>query len=209
MNKLENLSSAVDGELDEQEMAFLLKDMNESDRERFDNYTLVGDLLRSNDLGHFHSARLMKQISAVIDEEPTVLAPSLGKRQALRLGSIWNARWVASAAAVGIFSFAINQYVPPLDTEVQMVKTNQATQISDREVALWQEYFMAHQQNLLRGGLAGVSPIVRADASQPNIATTERVRMDQSQPSGWMNVWGGDSVNSQSRVQYQYVSAGR
>lgn len=209
MNRLENLSSCLDGELSESELADLFRTIHAPDLEKAEEFLLVGDLLRSSDLAEFHSPDLVGKIYASIESEPTVISSTLVSMARSRKPSFWSGRWVASAAAVCLFSLAIYQSVPPIASEVQMVKTNSSTTMTDREIALWQEYFLAHQQNVLRGGLAGVSPIARADAYQPRVENTERVKMDQSQVSDWMNVWAPDPYMDQNHVQYQYVSASR
>jgi hypothetical protein len=119
-------------------------------------------------------------------------------------------RMLASVAAIGFFSFALNQVVPPQDAQVQMVRTQAVSNtMSDEDLALWQEYFMAHQQNSVRGGLAGVSPIARLNTDRPTIDNTQRLIVNNHGAAQWMNVWEPSPQGSNPTVQFNYVSSSR
>ena len=90
-----------------------------------------------------------------------------------------------------------------------MLTVQQAAPISDKEVALWQEYFLAHQQNVMRSGLSGVSPIARAEADQPRLQVTNRVNLTESRAGDWINIWDQPTSNQNARVEYQYISSAR
>lgn len=211
MIKPENISALIDGELDELGLTELMAQMRQEDKEKIDEYFLVGDLLRSNELAPYHSSGLLERVQVAIEQEPTVISPVLknkiaqDKRSAQKLG----ASWVAGVAAVALFAFGINQSVPPLDSEVQMLTVQQAAPISDKEVALWQEYFLAHQQNVMRSGLSGVSPIARAEADQPKLHLTNRVNLSESRAGEWINIWDQAPGHQNARVEYQYISSAR
>ena len=81
--------------------------------------------------------------------------------------------------------------------------------ISDQELALWQEYFMAHQQNSVRSGLSGVSPIARVEADRPTINGTEKLIVNNAGAAEWMNVWEPSPHSSDPSVQFNYVSSSR
>lgn len=211
MKKPEEISALIDGELDELSLAQLMSQMRQEDKDKIDEYFLIGDLLRSSELAPHHSISLLSRVQASIEREPTVISPVLknkianDKRPTQRAG----ASWVAGVAAVGLFAFGINQSVPPLDSEVQMLTVQQAAPISDKEVALWQEYFLAHQQNVMRSGLSGVSPIARAEADQPRLQVTNRVNLTESRAGDWINIWDQPTSNQNARVEYQYISSAR
>lgn len=216
MNRNEQISALLDGELSEAELKLLLADSESEDSLTFGHYGLVGDLIRSSEIARFHSPVLVKSIEDALANEPTVLAPTIATDQARktlvqRMLAPARARLaLASLMAVGFVSFALNQAVPPLENQVQMVR-GQATEntFTDEELALWQEYFMAHQQNIIRGGLAGVSPLARMEADRPMLDNREHVLVTNSSAGEWMNVWEPSIGPADTPVQYNYVSSGR
>lgn len=216
MNRNEQISAMLDGELEEAQLKSFLSAMAEEDLQTWQAYSAVGDVLRSSDMASFHSPALLGRIQASLADEPTVIAPVLATRLARQsaLQRVFSAgrsrRLIASVAAVGFFSFALNQAIPPVDSQVQMVRTQSVNNtLSDEELALWQEYFMAHQQNSVRGGLSGVSPIARVEAERPILNNTERVIVNNTQAVEWMNVWEPSPYGTDPTVQFNYVSSGR
>jgi negative regulator of sigma E activity len=216
MNRNEQISAMLDGELEEAQLKSLLSAMAEEEVQTWQAYSAVGDVLRSSDMASFHSPALLDRIQASLADEPTVIAPvlatSLARQSALQrvFSAGRSRRLIASVAAVGFFSFALNQAIPPVDSQVQMVRTQSVNNtLSDEELALWQEYFMAHQQNSIRGGLSGVSPIARVEAERPILNNTERVIVNNTQAAEWMNVWEPSPYGTDPTVQFNYVSSGR
>lgn len=216
MNRNEQISAMVDGELDEAELRVLLEAMGEEETQAWQDYCAVGDLIRSSEMITFHSPDLLGRIASSLESEPTVVAPILAtqisRQTALqRLFSVGRSRrLLASVAAVGFFSFALNQAIPPLDSQVQMVRTQTVdSTFTDEELALWQEYFMAHQQNSIRGGLSGVSPIARVEADRPMLDNTETVIVTNSSAGEWMNVWEPSAYSADHNVEFNYVSSSR
>lgn len=216
MNRNEMISAMLDGELGEQELKSILGSLTEEEHVAWDDFSLVGDLMRSSDMARFDSANLLDRIEASIAAEPTVLAPVLATKSAREnlvarvLKSSQPRRLIASVAAVGFFSFVLNQAVPPLDTQVQIVRKQPVENtVTDQDLALWQEYFMAHQQNSMRSGLSGVSPIARVESDRAMIDRTERVVVDNLAGADWMNVWEPATAQYDSGVQYNFVSSGR
>lgn len=216
MNRNEQISAMLDGELDEASLKAILSSMDDDDVQAWQTYSAVGDLIRSSDTAAFHSPPLLQRIEAGLGQEPTVVAPVLAtalvrQSAAQRLFAAGlSKRLLASLAAVGFFSFAMNQAIPPLDTQVQMVRTQAADNaFTDEELALWQEYFMAHQQNSVRSGLSGVSPIARVEADRPSLNNTERVIVNDIDAAEWMNVWEPSAQGTDHSVQFNYVSSSR
>lgn len=216
MNRNEQISAMLDGELDELELKALFAALGEDEAQTWQDFCAVGDLMRSSDMATFHSPALLEKIEASIAQEPTVVAPVLATNAAREsaLKRLFSAgrskRLLASVAAVGFFSFALNQVIPPLENQVQIVRTEAVNQsISDQELALWQEYFMAHQQNSIRGGLSGVSPIARVEADRPTLDRTERLIVNNAGAAEWMNVWEPSPNGANSSVQFNYVSSSR
>jgi len=217
MERKEQMSAILDGELEEDQLRSAIRSLNPDDMATYASYALVGDLLRASDMMRFHSGSLVDRVEAALEQEPTVLAPLMATEQARKtrlaraLGLGRSRRLVASVAAIGFFSFALNQAVPPQDSQLQMVRTAAVVEsgFTDEELALWQEYFMAHQQNSVRSGLAGVSPIARVEADRPSVNNTVRVNVDDVEASEWMNVWDSAVYSPNGGVQFNYVSSSR
>lgn len=216
MNRNEQISAMLDGELDEAELKRLLGAMGAEEAQTWQGYCAVGDLIRSSEMIAFHSPDLVGRISASLENEPTVVAPVLAAQmdRQTALQRVFAAgrsrRLLASVAAVGFFSFALNQAIPPLDSQVQMVRTQAVENtFTDEELALWQEYFMAHQQNSIRGGLSGVSPIARVEADRPMLDNTETIIVNNSGAGEWMNVWEPSPYSTDPSVEFNYVSSRR
>lgn len=217
MAHTEQLSALMDGELDEQSLGAVLRSLDDDALEDWHLLCAVGDVMRSSELSAHHSPVFLKRFEAALAEEATVLAPAASahwsRRVVQRLSRTGSTRrMAASAAAVAVFSLAMYQAVPPLERSVQMVRTIPVQTVSDQDLALWQEYFMAHQQNSLRSGLSGVSPIARVDADRPQLNTVSQMNVGTPEGLGWMNVWqpsdDGVAMDSSS-VRFNYVSAGR
>ncbi|HEX4856552.1 MAG TPA: sigma-E factor negative regulatory protein [Limnobacter sp.] len=216
MNRHQQISAMLDGELSEAEFKALMDTADEADIQAWGSYSMVGDLIRSSELASFHSGSLLKSIEARLAEEPVVLAPVLAtqaRRKGLadRLLANGRTRYIAaSVAAVGLVSFALNQAVPPLDGKVQMVRGQSVeSTVTDEELALWQDYFMAHQQNIIRGGLGGVAPLARVEADRPLIDNREHLILGNPGAGEWMNVWEPAFESAEAPVQYNFVSTGR
>ncbi|VWX35932.1 MULTISPECIES: sigma-E factor negative regulatory protein [unclassified Limnobacter] len=216
MNRNEQISAMLDGELDEVELKFLLNAIGAEEAQTWQGYCAVSDLIRSSEMIAFHSPDLLARIESSIQNEPTVIAPVLAAQleRQTALQRVFTAsrsrRLLASMAAVGFFSFALNQAIPPVDSQVQMVRTQAIENtFTDAELALWQEYFMAHQQNSIRGGLSAVSPMARVDAERPMLDNTERVIVNNSGAGEWMNVWEPSPHSTDPTVRFNYVSSSR
>jgi len=72
----DNLSALVDGELDSTRAKHLITDITASDelRARWANYHVISDAMQGNGQ-HNQTIDLSAQISAALEDEPTVLAP--------------------------------------------------------------------------------------------------------------------------------------
>ncbi|MCQ8895929.1 sigma-E factor negative regulatory protein [Limnobacter humi] len=212
----EQLSALLDGELDDQDLDAVIRNLDDDALQTWHLLNTVGDVMRSSELVAHHSPSFLKRFEVELSKEATVLAPALAahwsQRMVQRLSRTSSTRrMVASAAAVAVFSFAMYQAVPPLERSVQMVRTTPVQTVSDQDLALWQEYFMAHQQNSLRSGLSGVSPIARVEAERPQLNTVSQVNVGTPDGLDWMNVWqpSDDAWMDSSSVRFNYVSAGR
>lgn len=110
----EALSALVDGEADARTVASLSARWRDEValRERWHNYQLIGDVLRSEELGgRGHDAAFLKRLRTQLDREPVVLAPRaspVSKEAAAalprqRAASAGLRRWATPAAVAAGF----------------------------------------------------------------------------------------------------------
>lgn len=216
MNRNEQISAMLDGELSQADVKTLFPFQQVEDIQTWQNYCAVGDCLRSSDLMAFHSPALLDGIRKALENEPTMLAPVLmtamtRKNMAQRIYGASKTRQVlASLAAVGFLGYLLNQAVPPVDGQIQMVRVQARENVfTDDELALWQEYFMAHQQNSAQSGLSNVTQIAKVEADRALLDNTKRVIVNNTPISDWMNVWQVSEQANDLSVRFNYVSANR
>jgi sigma-E factor negative regulatory protein RseA len=103
MKEREQLSALVDDELDAREVQATLDWLKKNPEERalWNDYQLIGDVLRGGDLAH---VQLGESISRRLAQEPTVLAPRLARATEEPVSPY--ARWAAVAAAVSVVALA-------------------------------------------------------------------------------------------------------
>lgn len=203
MSTQEMVSALLDGELDDSQLDGLLSRWDTECDEAWRTMALTADLLRSTELAQFDDAGFMSRFEARLAQEPVVIAPEARNRLRSRfltgVRRNWlNARAVATVAAVGFVSLAVHQFVPTLDNQFVAAHGHVAVQqtVSDDELALWQEYFLAHQHYGARGGLAVVSPIARAEAENPQFQGSRASSAAPDESADWMNVWQANSTAS-------------
>lgn len=215
--KLENLSALMDGELPDEELDALFKDLDDGLLSAWHESQLAGDVLRSSELAAHHNPEFLVRFAEVLKQEPVVVAPQLDtverRKKAGRFRSLVRVgvgrNMAVSAAAIALFSFGLFQTVPPLDSEVQIVRTADLSNVSEDDLALLRDYLMAHQQNSAPGGIAGVSSIAAGTLDSPQLSSTERVVASSTNAGEWMNVWRPSSELEGQNVQFTYVSSHR
>lgn len=78
-NQDELISSAIDGELSTKQLDELMSKIRADDADdlmvTWENYHVIGDVLRSDDLSVEFSSDFARKFSARLDAEPTILAP--------------------------------------------------------------------------------------------------------------------------------------
>ncbi len=110
----EDLSAWLDGEVDDPAAELLMVKVLASgdDRRRFEQWCLVGDALRSQEVAAGHSPRLCARIADALKAEPVLLAPralpARRRRPSTLTRHIASGVAVAAAAAVVVF-FALPQ----------------------------------------------------------------------------------------------------
>lgn len=108
-------------------------------RQLWENYHLIGDVLRSEELAIEPSELFYARLSKAIDEEPIVFAPKALKPP------MWR-RWLVPTAAVSAALLVTLWFVQPEPvTEVSPILANADD--------LWGDYIDAHR-SLTGGGLA-------------------------------------------------------
>lgn len=108
-------------------------------RQLWDNYHLIGDVLRSDDLAIDPSDLFYARLSKAIDEEPVVFAPNSLKAQAWR-------RWLVPSAAISAALLATLWFVQPEPID-------EVSPVLASADELWMDYIDAHR-SLTGGGLA-------------------------------------------------------
>lgn len=123
-------------------------------RQVWDTYHLIGDVMRSQDLAIRPSDRFYARVSAAIDAEPVVLAPSaVSHRNGWRLGLSGLAVAAAVASVVWIARPVLFGEVPvvPQDTPV-LAQAQPTTPVEAGDPAL-DDYMAAHR------AIVGAGPI--------------------------------------------------
>lgn len=112
----ESLSALVDNELDGPEAAKVISAVStdESLKEAWDQYHLIGDAMRASGL---NSINVRHQVATRLAEEPTVLAP----RRWLRQGRVRTASAVALAASMSFAAVVAWQQLAVNDHGAAMV----------------------------------------------------------------------------------------
>ncbi|KAF1045059.1 MAG: hypothetical protein GAK35_01513 [Herbaspirillum frisingense] len=82
----EQISALADGELSSEEMTIALAALRSSkeDKEAWEVYHQIGDVLRSEDMGVSLSAGFSAKMSALLDAEPTIVAPQAAPAEAAK-----------------------------------------------------------------------------------------------------------------------------
>ncbi|NUU00301.1 sigma-E factor negative regulatory protein [Herbaspirillum robiniae] len=86
----EQISALADGELGSEEMTIALAALRSSkeEREAWDVYHQIGDVLRSEDMSVSLSAGFSAKMSALLDAEPTIVAPQAPVEEAVKPAAV-------------------------------------------------------------------------------------------------------------------------
>lgn len=148
----ESLSALVDNELDGPEATKVISaaSTDESLKEAWDEYHLIGDAMRASGL---NSINVRHRVAARLAEEPTVLAP----RRWLREGRVRTAGAVALAASMSFATVVAWQQLAVNGSSVSMVAADKgvpvqvAQQVQSANGPLARDngedpYLLAHQE---------------------------------------------------------------
>jgi len=162
------ISALMDGELAQHEAGGALEALcaEGEARDGWRRYHLIGDLMRdphtlSGGFGAGFSARVADRIAL----EPTVLAPSRRRIEALRM-PVWALSAAASLAAValvGWVAFGPGDEAQVAQSQPQVLAMPEAPQVAPPAAA--NDYLLAHQGYSPRNSLQGAAPYVRTVSS--------------------------------------------
>jgi negative regulator of sigma E activity len=197
MGKEEQISAMLDGELSEQELAQVLASLDEGDLDAWHGYSMVGDLIRSSELAAFHDEPLLKRIEGALEQEVVVVAPQLKTVLKHRFFEAF-----VSIAAAGRASFAmaavcflavlVYRVVPLVDGvgHGQSVAARSAQTVGAADLALWEEYLIAHHHHSVNGAIPSWSSMGRIDPRNlVMIGQVDEKPKEDSSASDWLNVW--------------------
>lgn len=114
ISKLEDISALTDGEMSEAAISAFLAQMNSpQEKQTWDIYHQIGDVLRSDDLAVPVSADFAKKFSARFASEPVILLPETHRKNKQSEGFPYLRTYMgmASATAAAIFALLV---IPPL-----------------------------------------------------------------------------------------------
>jgi sigma-E factor negative regulatory protein RseA len=170
----ERLSAMVDGELQGPEASALLRRLPEERAlsQRWDEYHLIGDVLRGTPLAGFDAGRFGSSLAA----EPLIFAPgALAAPRGLQraLG--------AAALAAGVGALAVALWVAMPGGRDARLATLAAAPVQDGRAGVpdavgVQDYLLAHQRFASSALLQGAAPYVRLVDDRPTPAARGALR---------------------------------
>jgi sigma-E factor negative regulatory protein RseA len=170
------LSCLLDGELGADECRELVERLrhDEDACRRWMRFNCVGDAMRSADVASWHSEGFVARVSAALDKEPTILAPSaLTSRSRLRRWVLPGAGAAVAAAILVAVGLPARQTAPPEATAARStgaptmsLATARAPTQVDRSPAL-ERYLAAHRELAAPTLMPNSTPYVRTSAAVP------------------------------------------
>ncbi len=201
-SRLERLSSVIDESCSDQELEAMLADWDEATMTtHWDEFHLIGDLMRSSDMASVAHVNCVAAVSAAIANEPTPIAVKPLKAEPVYLSSLptyqaknWRrqaANWMSAAAAIGFVSWTIstvNQNEGVNLAASSFVRpVAQAQTVAAPAPAEWQELLQYHQAAMS----SQMSPIVRANMNSVNVVVEpDRAAQAANDDSmEWIRLW--------------------
>lgn len=169
------ISMLMDSDLDGRDNPRLI-DRLEEDAElkaTWARYNLIGDVMRSS-IGPLADKDFAARISAMVAEEPTVLAPNTLKTKLIVRPSVVSLSLAASLAVVAIlvgksmndhadvFQMASNGKPTPTQVADKM-----AGAVESQADSQFNDYLVMHNETASMAGSAGMFPYVRVVGSRP------------------------------------------
>lgn len=118
-NHDELISSVLDGETSDTQLDLLLARMKGNEGlevgEHWERYHEIGDVLRSDDLAISFSTDFSKKMSALLEAEPTIVAPQINSTETQKLQVQKTKYWaLTSVAATVMLGFLMAPQIIPL-----------------------------------------------------------------------------------------------
>jgi sigma-E factor negative regulatory protein RseA len=161
----QRLSALVDGELDAEGCAALVERLRGDGEARraWAMLNCVGDAMRSAEVAALHSEGFVARVSAVLEREPTVLAPAaLPRRAAARRWLLPGAGAAAAAAVLLAVALPSRQALSP---EATVARAPAApTTVIDRSPQL-ERYLAAHRELADPSVMPHSTPYVRTSGA--------------------------------------------
>lgn len=163
----EQLSSWLDNEFDDRDMARLLAAVKDDEemKSTLARYNAIGHVIRTGSAGA-GGTDLWKRVSAALDEEPIVLAPrpAAASRSRQRLVSYALAASLVAAALVVGKSFLNNaQHVFAVPTPMSLAQQSGLDRIRGVTTAQsrFDDYLLVHNESAQLAGTGGLLPYAR------------------------------------------------
>ena len=151
----QQISEFMDGELDPALVSLLMSSVHEaSNREQWDMYHYIGDVLRSEEMTCIPTKHFSEQLAAQLAKEPSFIAPT--KRRGIHRLSKWPATAAAAAAVLTGFVIAPTIFHWPAETDVSaslsLPTTAGEVVVADRQSSIadsrqLQNYILWHQSS--------------------------------------------------------------
>lgn len=170
---MEKISALMDGELDERQAREQLSRLahDEELRRCWHAFHLIGDALRGE---HMVSRKFERKVSALLGQEPMVLAPKRNTVRRIVAYALSAAAALSAVALVGWVAFFNNPISPPPEIAkapaVSPPASAPATQLANvPSEGKMSEYLIAHQEFSPSTAIQGLAPYIRSVSStQPS-----------------------------------------
>jgi sigma-E factor negative regulatory protein RseA len=170
----DELSAFLDSDLDEETSRQVLDSISRDStlRERFETYTLIGDVLRGDVAG---SPGFADRVMARLNDEPTVLAPQSAPAPGRREGGLWKSVMPLAASLMGVAAVGWVAYTlfpqaeignsiaatPPGASRVAEVAAQASTVRMTERDDPHRKYVFVHQATSGGGPISGAVQYVR------------------------------------------------
>ena len=197
----ERLSALIDGQSSDDELNLLLAELDSSDAlaNNWDNFHLIGDLMRSSDMAGYSQFDCVQSVASAIEKEPVpfVVTPEKNILQfpdkpLLQKWSRQVGSWVSAAAAIGFVSWTITVVNRTDELAVSgyslASQTVEQKQVTAPTPADWQEMLQYHSAV---APVSQLAPVVRASVN--NVVVTidkdSKPAVDPSDNMEWVRLW--------------------
>ncbi len=170
------ISMLMDADLDGRENPRLIDRLEEDEelKSTWANYHLIGDVMRSS-VGGIVDNDFASKISAIIAEEPTVLAPKpKSSRQTVRPGIVTLGLAASLAAVTILVGKSVNEHSEVFQVasnnrpgQIQLASKPLGRQLNQAE-SRFNDYLVMHNETAYMAGSAGMLSYARLVSSSPD-----------------------------------------